>query len=814
MRVLGRNLRYAVRLLRKTPGFTAVAILTLAVGIGANTAIFSVVNSVLLRPLAYAEPQQLYRVHEVVPQLAKFAPLLDVNIPNFRIWQRQISSFSGVAIAESNEAILTGNGAPEILRGVRCSANLFGVLGVQPALGRTLRNEEDETGRGYVVVLTYHAWQNRFHGDQRAVGQTINLDGHPHEIVGILPESFTFPSALGGAGVTSRIVFFQPLNGARDYEQDLLGEFDFSAVARLKPGVTADRAAAELNVVQAQIAKQANAGLDLSGVLTPLESEVVGPSRQGLLLLLIAVGAVLLVVCANLASLLLVRVPSRIREVSIRTAIGASRGQIVRQMLTETLLLSFAGGALGFWISNLAVKWLVRLAPAGIPRIDEVQMDVRALLFAFVACLLTGLLVGLFPAWRISHTQPTEALKSGGSATTESQRNRRLREILIGFEIGATTLLLMLAGLLMVSLGRLLNVHAGFVSERVLVANVTLPSQTYSEATSRERFYRDVLAELRRLPEVREAAWVSIPPLEGEGSVTGINVPGATTQGAEVPLANYRSASPEYFSALGIPLLAGRVFNASDRDRKVVVVSHSVAERFWPGRDAIGQTCITQWAGDGPAEVIGVVGDIRTVQLDRPPVMMVYVPEWFNAISAPSSGSFVLRVGGQPSAYATPIRDLIRNVDSGVPVTALQPMTEIVARSVDGRRFPLYLAGFFAVSSLILAALGIFGVVSYSIEQRRQELGIRMALGADLWSLLRMVMRQGMTPVVFGIAAGICAAAVTGRMIATLLFGVSAYDPLTLGAVAVLVGGVALVACYLPARRAMKVDPIIALRYE
>jgi putative ABC transport system permease protein len=811
---LWQDLRYATRLLAGSPGFAAMAIFTLALGIGATTAIFSVVNSTLLRPLAYREPQQLYLVREIVPQLAKFYPTLAANIPDFRIWQKRVQSFSGVAIAESTDATLTGRGEPEIVRGVRASADIFNVLGVRPALGRAFRSAEDQPGQGQVLLLTDHFWQNRFQGDPSAIGKSIKLDGIPYEIVGILPSSFRFPPALGGTSSTSRIAFFEPLNGMKSYEQDLIGEFDFAAIARLRPGISEQQATAELNVVQAQIAKEANEGVDLGGVLLPLEAEIVGPARQGLFFLLAGVGAVLLIVCADLASLLLVRVPGRMREAAIRTAMGATRGQLIRQMLSETLLLSFAGGALGMWMGSLAVKWLVHLAPAGIPRLEEIQIDVRVLAFALTMCVLTGMVVGLFPAWRMSRCQPIDTLKSSAAASTENRRTRRMRGTLIGFEIAATTLLLILAGLLMSSLGRLLGVHTGFAKENVLVARVSLPPQTYGDAKDRLHFYQQILLGLRSLPDVRAAGWVSLPPLGGEGSVTGISVPGAARTKSETPVANYRPASPGYFQAMGIPLLQGRIFDPSDQDRKVVVVSQGVAERFWPGKNPIGETCVTHWGSEVPAEVIGVVGDIHTVSLDKPPLLMVYVPNWFNKISVPTFASFVIRTGGTPSAYATPLRDLIRNIDPDVPVVALQPMSEIVSNSVNPRRFPLYLAVSFALSSLLLASLGILGVVGYSIEQRRQEMGIRMALGADLWSLLRMVVRQGMAPVIVGLGVGVVAAIFAGRLISSLLFGVRAYDPLVLVSVAALVSAVALVACYIPARRAMRLDPLVALRYE
>jgi len=814
LETLLQDLRFAFRMLRKSPGFTAVAVLTLALGIGANTAIFSVVNSALLRPLAYREPGRLYLVREIVPQLAKFAPELDANLPDLLIWQKQVHSFADVAIAESTTAGLTGAGEPEMIRGVRASANIFDVLGAQPALGRTFLPEEDDPGRGHVVILTDAFWRARFQADRSVLGKTIALDGIPNQVVGVLPASFRFPAALGGANRTVRLTFFQPLNGPKSYEQDLIGEFDFNAIARLKSGVTSEQAIAELNVVQAQIAKQANENVDLLGALHPLEAEVVGPARLGLIFLLGAVGVVLLIVCANLAGLLLTRVPGRMREAAIRVALGATRSRVIGQMLTETFLLSFFGGVLGVWVAAFAVKWFVHLAPASIPRLDEVQMDVRVLAFALVASIATGCLFGILPALRVTRFHPLDTLKSGGSATTESRRTRRLRECLVGFEVALTTLLLILAGLLTASLSRLLRSDAGFAVQNVLVAGVDLPPQSYSQPEVRLHFYNRVLTGIQSLPAVRAAGWVSIPPLGGEGSVTGIRLPDEPQGRTETPIANYRPVSPDYFFAMGIPLSRGRTFAPSDLNRKVVLVSQSIADRFWPGKDPIGKICVTQWAGDVPAEVIGVVGDIRTVRLDAPPLMMVYVPYWFNSISVPSSASFVLRTAIDPAASSGAVRQLIHSVDADVPIASLHPMTEVVSQSVDGRRFPMLLAISFAVFSLVLASLGIFGVVGYSVEQRRQELGIRMALGADFGDLRRMVLRQGMAPVLAGLAAGIIAAIFAGRLISSLLFGVSAHDPLTFAIVALVVAAVATLACYIPARRAMRVDAINALRYE
>ncbi|HLW82796.1 MAG TPA: ABC transporter permease [Candidatus Acidoferrales bacterium] len=817
MNTLLQDIRYAIRMLGKSAGFTAIAVLTLALGIGANTAIFSIVNGALLKPLSYSQPQQLYLVREIVPQLAKFYPTLEANLPDFRIWQKQVHAFTDVALAEGTSADLTGAGEPQDIHGMRVSANIFSLLGVRPALGRAFLPEEDEPGHGRVVMLTDAFWRNHFHGDASIVGKSITLDGTPHEIVGVLPASFRFPSvppSMGGAKDYASIEFFEALDGPKFYETDLIGEFDFMAIARLRPDTSEAQALAELNVVQAQISRQARDPMPMKGVLLPLEETVVGPARSGLIFLLAAVGAVLLIVCANLASLLLARVPGRMHEVAIRSALGATRARIVRQVLTETFLLSVIGGALGIWLGGLALQWFVSVAPANIPRVNEISIDARVLAFALALTIATAILFGVLPAWRVSRSQPIDALKSGATATTESRRTRRLRESLIGFEVGLTTLLLILAGLLTASLGRVLGVHAGFDERNALLATVNLPPQTYAKPADRLRFYNELLAGAQALPGVRAAGWVSIPPLGGQGSVTGINLPGPKKPGAETPVANYRPVSPDYFSAMGIALVRGRIFGPADRGRKVVVVSQNVADRFWPGQNPIGQMCVTEWGPPIPAEVIGVVADIRTVRLDEAPLMMVYVPDWFNAFSVPSGATIVLRTASDPAAAAAAVRALIHKIDGQVPIVSLEPMSQIASQSVEARRFPMFLAMAFAISSLLLASLGIVGVVGYSVEQRRHELGIRLALGAEIQGLVRMVIRQGMMPVVAGLCAGMVAAVFVGRLMSSLLFGVHAYDPVTLVTVAATVAAVALAACYLPARRAAKVDPMVALRYE
>jgi putative ABC transport system permease protein len=813
-----QDLRFGARMLRKSPGFTTVAVLTLALGIGASTTMFSVVNSVLLRPLAYPESQQLYLIREIVPQMVKFYPTFPANLSNFRTWQKECRSFDGIAIAEGTSMTLTGRGPAEQIAGGRASANLFDVLGVRPRIGRTFLPEEDQPGRDHVVILTDSYWRSRFDGDTSVVGSAITLDGVPYTVIGILPPSFYFHKEMGPlVDLGSSIGFFKPL-GMDPANFGPLGEFDFAAIARLKSGVELSAALTELNVVQAQIAHEANEGVDLEAQLIPLNEEVVGTARDGLMLLLAAVGAVLLIVCVNLANLLLSRAPARMREAAIRNALGASRGRLVRQMLAESLLLGVWGGTLGICLARLGMHWFVQAAPANLPRLDEVTIDARVLVFSALLVIFTSTLFGVLPAWRMARVDPQRDLKSSATAATENRRTRRLRQTLIGLEVGLTTLLLIVAGLLTTSLVRVLRVNAGFITDRVLAADIQLPPQNYSQPAARDRFYAGVLAGMRALPGVHSAGWVSILPLGGQGAVCDVSLPGDQVPVEQRPLANFRVISPGYLKTIGIPLLRGRSFTENDRGQRRVIISQNIAERFWPGKDPVGQKCVGGWGQlrAEPSEVIGVVGDIRTTGLDEPPLPMVYVPDSYGGQGpgTPSSASIVVRTDMDPDAVARAVRGVIQGVDPDVPVVALRPMKQIVSESVSSRRFQMFLTLLFAGSALLLAALGIFGVLAYSIAQRHHELGIRMALGAEKADLLALVVRQGMAPVLCGFIVGAGAALFAGHLIRSLLFGVTPFDPLTFLFVTVAVVLTALAACYIPARRAMRVDPMVALRYE
>ncbi|HEY3934549.1 MAG TPA: ABC transporter permease [Gemmatimonadales bacterium] len=814
---LGDDLRMAFRKLVHQPVFALSAIVMLALGISANTAVFSVVNGVLLRPLAYPDPQRLYLVREIVDHFRAAYPTFPANLRSFRAWQTQVQSFEQVAIAESRPMVLSGDGDPALIQGVRSSAMLFGTLGVTPQLGRTFRSEEDDPGHDHEVILTDAAWRGRFHADPGIVGGSIVLDGQPYTVVGVLPASFHFPGAEQLGPLThfgARVEFFTPL-GLDAKQFDPLGEFDFAAIARLKPGVTAEHALAELNVVQGHIARDAgrDAG-DLRAALWPLDDQVVGSSRTGLLLLLGGVGAVLVLVCVNLANLLLARVPERLHEAAIRAALGASRARLIRQLLAESMLVAVLGGMLGIAATWLALHALLAFAPATLPRLDEVQIDGRVLAFAVGVTLATGLLFGALPAWRIGQAAGAARLKAGRARVGETATVRRWRQSLIGFEVGISTLLLIAGALLTISLLKVLHVDAGFRSDHVLAADLTIPPLTLPNPTERRQFIERTIRDIGSVPGVATVGWISKLPLTGETSVSDISIPGQPT-GEPVVLANYRLVSGPYFHVFGIPVRAGRVFDESDRGRKVVLISESVARHFWPGQSPVGRTIHTSWGTDEDQEVIGVVGDLRNLRLDGPPTLMVFIPDWAPPMEyATGSGSLVIRTSLPPLAIAAEVRQIVHSIDPAVPVTALRPMDDVVSGSVAGRRFQASLAIAFAGTALFLAAFGIFGVVAYSIEQRRRDLGIRLALGARPATLRWMVVRQGMTPVAVGLITGVAGSIVAGHFLGPLLFGVDPHDPVAIAVVVLIVLLAAGFACYLPGARATRIDPMAACRSD
>ena len=655
MHALAYDLRYAVRSLRKSPGFTSVVVLTLAVGIGANTAIFSLVSSVLLKPLNFEDSKQLYVIHEIIPQWASSAPVLDANLPDFQIWRRESRSFDDIAILESTSMILAGVGETEQVRGTRASANLLQMLGVHPAIGRSFLQDEDETDQGYAVILTDSFWRTRFKADPAIIGRSVMLDEHPYTVVGVLSQSFQMPGVVNG--LSSRSQFFVPLNGPKSFERDLIGEFDFTAIGRLRRDVTSAQALAELNVIQTRIAKDAHADLELRADIVPLQSQVVASSQRGLILIFAAVGAVLLMICANLANLMFARLPGRVQEAGVRKALGASERRLFQQMLTESLVLATIGGAMGCVFAEIGVLWLAHFGPAGIPRLVEIRLDARGLAFVVFATLGSATLFGVLPAWLASHTDWHETTNSGGRSVSENRRTRKLRAALVGAEAAICTALLIVAGLLGHSWLRLTNLDPGFNVLHVLTANVDLPPVAYADNIKREGFYRNVLDGIRSIPGVQSAAWTHMLPLEGEGSVSGVNLPGNQLPEDQAPMANYRAVSEDYFQTMSIPILAGRAFDQHDRGQRRIIVSQSLARRLWHDQNPIGEQCLAEWGALQQSEVIGVAGDIRTY-LDQPPLFMVYVADsWAQTPPGdPGSASFVVRTIGDPASVAAAVR--------------------------------------------------------------------------------------------------------------------------------------------------------------
>lgn len=807
------DLRYAFRALKRNPAFAAIVILILSIGIGANTAMFSIVDGVLLRPLSFHDPARLVAVQEVVPLLSSMAPTIPVNAMHFEEWRKSWHSAEALAMLSSYSANLTSGGDPERVIIGRVSSNLFSILGVRPRLGRSFRDEEDRPGNDHVAVLNDSLWQRRFHGDPGALGQKILLDGVPYEVIGILPAGLQIPKisqlqamAYGVEGPE----IWKPF-ALRDEEKDMMGDFNYACIARLKPGSTLSQASAELNAIQANIARDLPDHIELRAAIAPLQEQITGRSRQGLLLLMLAVGAVLLIVCVNIANLLLARATGRSREFAVRAAIGASSARLLRQMLTESFLVAILGGALGLAIAAGALQLILANAPADLPRLDEVRLDGRVLAIAFALTLLSAMIFGLIPAWRSSRVDPQSGLRAGGRSATESRQSGRLRALLVAIETGLCTVCLVAAGLLLNSFVRLLHVDKGFNPEHTITVSLNLPATRYPDMAHRSDFLRNVIDATRALPGVSAVGISNLLPLAGEGNNNMINLDGDTTPITQRPIADFREINEDFFRAMGIPIVQGRAVEATDRGRKVSVISLAAASRIWPGKNPLGQH---YHLGDPSApalEVIGVVGDVHAGSLQKQPNPTVYVPYWQRD---QRRTSLIVRTSMDPSAIAGEVRAEIRRLDPEIPVPQFQSMDEIVSASVAQRRFQLTLVLLFAAIALGLASLGIYGVVSYSVAQRRNEMGIRMALGATGSDLRALVLRQGLAPVVIGLAAGLAVALAVGRVLSGLLFGVSVADPLTMSVVAAVLLIVAAAACYVPALRATRSDPLVALRYE
>jgi predicted permease len=807
------DLKFAARTMRKNPGFSAIAITTLALGIGANTAIFSVVDHVVLRSLGYPEAERLFTIHEVVPRFANLAPLIPANAMHFREWRNKAHSWDQLALLGGVTFNLTGTGEPERIPAARVSPRIFPMLGMQTQIGRTFTDDEDQPGRDRVVVLNHELWLRRFGGDPNILGRKIILDGKPYEIIGVLRPGLHFPKLSQLYAMTiseDRPQLWKPF-AVRDDELDEMGDFNFACIARLKRGVPASQALSELNVLQADFVKNAPFKVELRAALIPLQDQITSRSRTGLELLLAAVGAVLLIGCVNIANLLLARAIGRRREIAIRSAIGAGSWRLVRQALVESLLLSGMGGLFGVTVAYAAIRAIVTCAPVDLPRMDEVHLDLRVLLFTLLLSILTGLLFGLLPAWRFAKADVQDAMKAGTRGATTGRGSRRLRSLLVGVETGLSAMCLIAGGLLLHSFVRLLHVERGFDILRIVAVDMSLPATRFSDMEKRTIFLRSLLQGVAAVPGVTSAGVSNRLPLSGEGGNNLLHVEGSKVPVMERPLADIRQVNPDYFRTMGVALRSGQIFDEADRKRGVALVSVMTAKQLWPGQNAIGKRFAIGGDDSYFFEVTGVVGDILGVGLNKAPTLTVYVPYWqrnYNQMS------LVVKTAMDPSRTYSAIRSAIRQTDPDIPIPGFRTMENIMTESVAQRRFQLNMVLLFALAATVLASLGIYGVVSYSVAQRTNEVGIRMALGAQPGNIASMMLRQELLPVGVGVITGVLASLALGRVLGSLLFGVSASDPSTICAVVAVLSAVAAVATYIPARRATHVDSVTALRYE
>lgn len=817
-----RDIRYGARMLLKTPGLTFVVILALALGIGANTAIFSVINAVLLRPLPYDHPEQLLFLNERSPVLDE----MSISYPNFTDWRNQNHAFEKIGVYNRNSYNLTGYGEAERILTAQMSADLFSALRVNAAIGRVFTNDEDQPGANPVVVLSNALWQRRFGGQYGILNQQITLNNRSYTVIGVMPADFAFPSRaemwvpVGQAAA-------EPSWKERGNHPGLYG------VGRLKPGVSREQAQADMDVVAANLAKQfpdsnTSNGIRIRGMMEVFVGNTV---RDTLWILFGAVAFVLLIACANIANLLLARSTSRRKEMAIRAAMGAGRWRIARQLLTESTLLAVVGGALGLGIAQLGIRFILYMSPTAIPRSREISLDWKVLGFTLGVSLLTGILFGIVPALQSSDVDVSETLKESGRGTSA---RHWLRSSLVVVEVATTMVLLIGAGLMIRSFYLLQKVDPGFSYEQLTSFTVSLPQRKYTNEDQRNAFFQQLLQNLRTLPGVQSVAAASGLPLGNNGWQTSFRVDGQPPpKKGDAPLMEACTVTPDYFRTMNIPLLRGRYF--TDQDNRsfmagkdtskmdegqrlisgvnVIIVDQEFAKRHWPGEDAVGKRLKF-----GPEEdaatltVVGVVGRVKMESLDDDSNR---VQGYFSFAQVPFGGmTIILKGAGDPNQLIAAARAQVRAVDPDQPIYNIRTMSEIRGESVAPQRLNLILMSIFAGIALVLAIVGIYGVMSYAVTQRTHEIGIRMAIGAQPRDVFRMILGQGMLLTLIGLGIGLVGAFLLTRLMATMLFSVKPTDPLTFAAVALLLSVVALIACYIPGRRATKVDPVNSLRYE
>ena len=819
MENLLQDIRFGARRLLKRPAITAIAIISLALGIGANTSIFSIVNAVLLRPLPYEDSHRLMTLWETnSQQIATVMNLQNRNQvapANFLDWSKQNHVFEEMGAARFVSFNLTGGDQPERILGAIVNQNLFSVLRVKPVLGRTFLPDDMEGNRERVAILSDPLWQRRFGADPNVIGQKLSMNNEIFSVIGVMPPQFQYPDEAE-VWVLSRLAVPEAPGGASANTNLLTNRtlHYLMVVARLKPGVTTQQAQADLKNIAANLQSQYPDTNGSAGVtVVTMQEDIVGDIRPTLRILLGVVIFVLLIACVNIANLLLARATALRKEIAVRIALGANRARIIRQLLTESVLLAMAGGVLGLILAYLGIKVLLALSPSDIPRLKEINLDGYVLGWTFLVSLLTGVISGLVPALQISKPNLNETLQEGGRGADAAATHHRVRNLLVVAEVAVSLVLLTGAGLLIKTFIHLQRINPGFMSDNVLTMRLALPAYKYPGEEQTKRYYTELLHRVKTLPGVDSVAITTALPLSTFEAASSYTVEGQPLPSdGSLPIANWRVVSPEYFQVLSIPVIQGRTFTERDNTEAptVIIINQNMARSVFPNQDPIGRR-ITVGAEKSPSQIVGVVGDVRHSGLDAEPKPEMYVSFLQTARAA---YTVAVRTKVDPSSMVASVRNEIQGIDKDQPISGVKTMNEMRAESLAQVRFNTLVLSVFAALGLILAAVGIYGVASYSVTQRTHEIGIRMALGAQPKSVLKMVLRQGMVLALIGVALGLIASyAVTGVM-RSLLFGVTATDPITFVIVALVLAAVALLANYIPARRATRVDPLIALRYE
>jgi putative ABC transport system permease protein len=804
---LARDASYALRSFARTPVLMAAIVVTFALGVAANTTLFSIVDAVLLRPLTYSDPERLVQIHETMPKLGQ----IPAGAAEFEQWRIAARSFEQLSLLAVAPVIVTGGGSPQRLDAARVSASLFPMLGVQAALGRTFASQEEVPGHDHVVVLGDGLWRSRFAADPRIVGQTISLNDQPFVVIGVLPSDFHFPRldhlfVMGIAG--DRPQLWTPF-AITDADR---GENSFAALGRLKPGVTVAQAGAEITGIQQRFAQTITNGPALGADVVPLQQQIAGTTAETLTLLWSAVAIVLLIACGNIANLLLVRAAAQRTDLAIRGALGASGWDLLRHALIDSLVVAALGGAAGLLLAWWSLPLILRSAPATIPRLDEVGLDGRALVFAIALVTIAGLLMGILPGRRAIRTTLSDALRTAGRGATSNRRDRTIRNAMVGAQVGLTVVCLASTGLVVQSLLNVLRVDRGFERDRVIKIDMSLSPGRYPTGDTRIAFTRRTLTAVQNLPGVTAAGFTNKAPLSGI-SMNSVVVLEGTEEAAipmpERPQADVRSVDPGYFTTLGIPLLAGRVFNAANPELPVAVVSRALANRAWPGQDPVGKRFRLTAQPNRLLQVIGVAADVHNLGLESPRSATVYLPYWQVLLGGTS---FVVRTTNDPAAMTRTVTAAVAAIDPAVPIETVKPMTLVIAESVAGRRFQATVLMLFAGVAVILVAVGIFGVVAYGVAERSRELGIRLALGATPGRIQRMIFSQVLGIVGVGLLLGGPLAVAVGYGLRGALFAVSPVSLWMLSAVCALLLVVSSGAAWLPARRATALDPADTLR--